>query len=307
MIPDPFPDHDGGLWQPVRGKTVASWPAGHFAENLAVSGVGDVYVSLHSHNRIECYRPAPDVLTTFTTLPAPVAGLAFDRFGTLWATGGHVGQSPGHVWHIRPDGSFENWVEIEDALFLNGCTPQIDGRSLLVCESITGRILRVDMQERAWHPWIIDERLRPASPDLPGANGIKLLDKHAFISVTDSNRVFRAAIETDGSAGKLSLHAEHLRADDFAFSASGSLFIATHTVQTVMRLAANGERTTIAGPGEGAVGSTACAFGRTNKDANALYATTCGGIYLPYQGVPQAAKLLRLEVDEPGTPLLPLE
>jgi len=46
-----------------------------------------------------------------------------------------------------------------------------------------------------------------------------------------------------------------------AFGASGSLYIATHPEQTV-RLDAAGNRTTIAGPKQGAVGTTACAFGR---------------------------------------------
>jgi sugar lactone lactonase YvrE len=301
--PEPFPGHDGGKWRPAPTEIAASWPAGHLAENLAVSEAGDVFVSLHSHSRIERYQVTSSTLSLFAQLPAPVAGLAFDRTGVLWATGGHIGQPPGYVWRVQPDGTFDSWVEIPDTPFMNGCALHSDGRSLLICESLTGRILKAALDVRSWQSWVIDDQLRPTNPQMPGANGIKLFDNRVYFSVTDSNRIFRVAVEPDGSAGPLSVYAENLRADDFAFSASGSLYIATHPAQTVMRLESNGKRTTLAGPTEGAVGSTACAFGRATGDRATLYVSTCGGIYAPYRGVLQEAKLLRLQVSENGAPV----
>jgi len=47
-----------------------------------------------------------------------------------------------------------------------------------------------------------------------------------------------------------------IRAALFAFGASSSLYIATHPEQTVFRLDAAGNRTTVAGPEQGAVGTT---------------------------------------------------
>jgi hypothetical protein len=91
-----------------------------------------------------------------------------------------------------------------------------------------------------------------------------------------------------------------LLGDDFAPSASGSFYIATHVAQTVVRIDAAGNRTTIAGPKEGAVGATACAFGRAPDDQNALYVTTNGGLIVPFEGRIQDAKLLRLDVGEGG-------
>ena len=55
--PDPFPGHDGGRFAPVASEIMCSWPQGHFAENLAVDPAGAVYVSLHSHNRIDRFDP----------------------------------------------------------------------------------------------------------------------------------------------------------------------------------------------------------------------------------------------------------
>jgi sugar lactone lactonase YvrE len=112
--------------------------------------------------------------------------------------------------------------------------------------------------------------------------------------------MMRASIGADGAPGALEVVAENLRGDDFAFATSGALYVATHPAHTVLRLAPDGSRTTIAGPAEGAVGSTACAFGRAAGDEKALYVTTSGGLWTPYRGQVQEAKLVRLEVGEAG-------
>jgi len=301
--PDAFPGHDGGHWAPVASEVVASWPKGHFAENLAVDATGVVYVSLHSHNRIDRFNPKTGKVEEFVRLTAPAAGLAFDAVGALWVTGGATGQTPGYIWRIR-SGQPELWVEIPDALFMNGCTPHLDGRTLLVCESVTGRILAIDQKEKRWSVWLEDDRLRPKAPRKPGANGIKLRDGWAWISVTDHDRMVRSKVTADGSAGPIEVVAEELHTDDFAFSESGTAYIATHPAQTVMRFHPDGRRETIAGPDEGAVGSTACAFGRGEEDRKSLYVTTTGGLLYPYRGEIQDAKLLRLNVGEGGRALL---
>ena len=301
--PDTFPGHDGGRWTPVASEVVASWSRGHFAENLAIDTAGVVYVSLHSHHRIDRFDPTTRQVEEFAHVTAPTAGLAFDAAGSLWVTGGAVGQTPGYIWRIR-SGQPETWLEIPDAVFMNGCTPHPDSRTLLVCESLTGRILAIDQKEKRWSVWLKDDRLRPKSTQMPGANGIKLHDRWAWISITDHDRVVRSQIAADGSAGPMEVVAERLRADDFAFGESGATYIATHAAQTVLRLHPNGARETIAGPHEGAVGSTACAFGRRPEDRKALYVTTTGGLWSPYRGEIEDAKLLRLTVGERGRPLL---
>jgi len=92
--PEPFPGHDGGRWAPVPCEIVASWPHGHFAENVAVDANGAVYVSLHSHNRVDRFDPRTRQVEPFARLPGAAAGLAFDAAGALWVTGGTVGQAP---------------------------------------------------------------------------------------------------------------------------------------------------------------------------------------------------------------------
>jgi sugar lactone lactonase YvrE len=294
--PFAFPGHDGGIFAPVPCRTVASWPAGHFAENLAVTSAGAVFVSLHSHQRIDRYDPATGEVTIWANLPTPVAGLAIDASDTLWVTGGVLGLAPGRIWRIDPTGAVQDWLDIPDAVFLNGATLHPDGRHLMVAESITGRILAIDMQTPAVTTWLADDRLRPISEGIPGANGVKFFGGHVHMSVTGSDTLLRAPVGADGACGHADIWATHLRADDFAFDAAGAAYIATHPAHSVLRLAPDGARTTIAGPEEGAVGSTAVAFGRAPGDEAAIYVTTTGGLWSPYKGEVQPAKLLRLDI-----------
>src|SRR5690348_1740537 len=145
--PEAFPGHDAGRWAPVAAKVVATWPVGSFAENVAVDGDGLVFVTLHSHDRIERYDPRTGRSETFARLPAPATGLAFSADGTLWVTGGAVGTPPGYLWRVDRSGDARVWVEIPDAVFMNGCTLHPDGQTLLACESVTGRILRIDLRQ----------------------------------------------------------------------------------------------------------------------------------------------------------------
>jgi len=296
QAPESFPGHDPGVFTPVACKVVAAWPVGHFAENLAVAADGSVLVSLHSHSRIDRYDPATGEVREWATLPAPVAGLALDPGGTLWATGGELGKAPGFIWRIDASGKVALWTSIADAVFLNGATLHPDGKRLLVAESITGRILAIDIHTPCAATWVADERLKPVSEGIPGANGVKFRHGHVHVSVTGSNLLLRAPIGADGACGHLETWAENLRADDFCFDADGAAYIATHPANSVLRLAADGSRTTLAGPEAGAVGSTATAFGRAPGDTTGLYVTTTGGLWSPYQGAPQPAKLLRLEI-----------
>jgi sugar lactone lactonase YvrE len=90
--------------------------------------------------------------------------------------------------------------------------------------------------------------------------------------------------------------AEHLRADDFAVDPEGTLYLATHRMNSVVRLSRDGKRVTIGGPEQGLVGATAAAFGRTGDDADTLYVVTNGGRHALYEGHMQDAKLVAIDV-----------
>src|SRR6266852_5202628 len=108
---------------------------------MAIVGGGVIIKSQYSHNRVDRYDPVSGAVTPFADLPAPPMGLAFDADGSLWATGGTFRKGPGYIWKIAAGGSVQHWTDLPDAIFINGCTLHPNGHTLLVCESLTGRIL----------------------------------------------------------------------------------------------------------------------------------------------------------------------
>ena len=114
--------------------------------------------------------------------------------------------------------------------------------------------------------------------------------------------IVRVPLDRDGAPGAAEVVAERLRADDFAIAADGSLVIATHPAHSLVRLAPDGARTTLAAAGQGMVGATAAAFGRTEADRRSIYVTTTGGTMTLPEDRLEPAKLVR--VDLAGTGLV---
>jgi sugar lactone lactonase YvrE len=302
---DYYPDHDGGKFAPILTTTVATWRAPAFLENLAVDAEGAAFVTVYSHYRVDRYDSATGATATFAEVPAPPMGLAFDAGGVLWLTGGTLFEKPGFIWRVERSGAVRQWCELPEATFMNGCTMHPNGRTLLACESSSGHILAIDLDQPGRRSvWLQGDRLRPVVPKWPGANGIKIREGSAWISVSGRRLLVRVPIQPDGSAGAIEIAAGGLCADDFALGMSGSLYITTHPEHTLVRLDPSGARATLAGPEQGMIGSTACAFGRAPGDEKALYVTTDGGFLIPHESGIQVAKLVRMEIGESGWPLL---
>jgi sugar lactone lactonase YvrE len=301
-------NHDGGTAAFIPHRAIASWPKGTFAENLVVDADGQIIVTLHNKCQVTRVDPLRGTVTPIATFASGVAGLALGRDGAIYVSGGVLGQPPGKIWRISPDGTTQEIASINDAVFLNGMTVHPDGQRLLVAESMTGRIFAVATESGAVDLWLADDRLKPI-PDVmvPGANGIKLFAGHAYISSTAHDRLYRGAIKADGSIGALSLFADNLRADDFAFDVNGSLYVATHPANSLVRLSQNGERVTLSDLSQGVVCPTAVAFGRTSEDEHCIYVTTTGGVMQRDENQIEEARLLRLDVGSKGLPLQALQ
>jgi len=292
-------DHDGGAFEPLPSRILATWAPGTSLENIAIRNDGIIAVSIGSEGEIDEIDPADWKKRRLAKLPVPIAGIAYDAFKNLWVAAGRPHQPPGMIWRVSRDGELVLWSGIEDAELLNGMCVTADGQGLLVAESFTGRIHWASMAETVTRVWLVEEALKPASPGTrtPGANGIRLWQDKAFVSVSDRNELFEIGLSEKGEAGPMRAIAEHLRADDFAIDSEGNFFLCTHQLNTVVRLSHDGkQRVTIGGPEQGLVGATAAAFGRGGDDANTLYVITNGGLHQLYEGHMQEAKLVAIDV-----------
>ena len=57
--------HDGGDLSPLPFRIVASWAAPTFLENVAVASDGSIFVTVHSHNRIDRFDPKTGATSVF--------------------------------------------------------------------------------------------------------------------------------------------------------------------------------------------------------------------------------------------------
>lgn len=295
-------EHDGGDAEYASTRIVATWPKGSFAENVAVDREGRLFVSLHTDRAVVCVDARTGRVTPFATFDTPVAGLAFARDGTLIVSGGSLGSKPGVIWSVTAHGSVCRVADIPEAAFLNGVTPL--GDRFLVVDSLAGVVYAVDPRDGAVTSWLADPALAATDASgTPGANGIKLFGGEAYISVTCADRILRVPVSGE-AAGRAETHAERLRADDFAIGTDGSFFIATHPARSLMRLAPDGTRTTLASAEHGMMGATAVAFGRTPQDRTSVYVTTTGGTMTVPPDDVEEAKLVRVDVGVDGAPLI---
>ena len=302
-LPTELPAADEPALRAVPAEVVHEWPVGTFVENLAVLADGALAVSVHTENQVQRLDPGGRA-DTLVELPVPPAGLVARRGGGVYVAGGEPGSPPGRVWRVEADGTAEVAVEVPGALFLNGLTP-LDATSLLAADGIGWCLWRLDLTTGTARRWIVHERLAKVTsfPLMPGANGLKLHGGHAWVTNTDRAELLRIPVRPDGSAGDLEVVAERLRGDDLAFAADGTAYITTHIENSLIRVTPDGDRTAIAGPDQHMPGSTAAAFGSDRGWPTGLYVTTTGGLLRPYQGRARTAKLVRLQVAAPASPI----
>lgn len=293
-------EHRDVALEPAPHRVVATWPVGTFIENISALADG---FALSIHNKRQLARVGLDgAHRVWADLPFSPAGSVAYRDGLL-VVGGDPGVGPHKIYAVSADGQVEERMAVPDTLFLNGFTPVSAGRALTV-DSFKGQVIEIDVARWTSRVVLADERLAKGSDDpvLPGVNGIKAGDGCLYLTNTDRALVLRADLTGSGEITGLTVIAEALRGDDLAVDAAGRLYVTNHIHNTLIRIDQNGAgRVAIAGPVQGMAGSTACAF--HPADPGALYVTTTGGVIMPLDGVPQEAKLVRLDVGAGGRPL----
>jgi sugar lactone lactonase YvrE len=279
--------------QSLGASPIATYPPGTILENIAISATGDLFVTDVGSGTI--FRISPGWSTAvFAQAPVALAGVAFDTDGTLVAAG------ESSFYRFAADGTPTLVADIPGAGFLNGVTLLSPGK-FLVADDTADLVWQVNLSTGSASPWLTSSLLVPTDSTLPiGPNGVKLFGGSAYISVTGSGTILRVPIASDGSAGSPQVYASSLQVDDFAFGSDGSIFVATQTGNSVIRIRPNGTRTTIATEADGLLGDAALAFGRTAVDSKDIYVVNNGGAFSGDPNGPQAATVVRLATDTTG-------
>ena len=289
--------HDPGRLRPVAAQVVAEWAPGTFLEGLAGRPDGSWLVSVPSHNRVDLVRPdgRRDV---FADLPDRGIGIVADGDGAFVI----VGSLRERNWRlVRVDhGASRTVCPLPQLTFGNGLAAA--GGRLLATDSEQGLVLAVDPVGGTSSIWLRHELLTGFTADvpLPGANGIAVRDGAVYVTNTGQALLLRCPLHSADPAAELETVATRLVADGVDLGADGLVYLATHFLDSVVRLDLNGSRTTIAGPEQGIVGSTTVAVDPYDPTA-LLVATTGGmkGVTGPGDG---PARLVRLRLDQPLDP-----
>lgn len=283
----------------VPDQIVASFPANTFLENLAIAPDGTLFVTNHEVGEILQITPEGDT-SIFAKNDGKVTGIAFAPDGGLILTGWNA-EGLSIILYAAPDGAIELLATLPEAMFLNGITP-LSPDLYVTADSYRGCIWQFDRTTGQVSIWLEHDLLARSNPDnpFPAANGIKRFGDTLYVSNTEKMLLLKISIDENNLPGEPTVFVAPTNIDDFAFDREGNLYAATHVYNSVLKITPAGETTVIAQAEQGAIGSTAVAFGRQPGDTSSIYITTNGGMFLPPPGGVVPANVARLEVGQPG-------
>ena len=290
----------------VPARVIAEFPVNTFLENIAIAPQGDIFVTSYEEGKIYRLTPSGDQ-SDFAKIDETIAGIAVDRDSNLLVVSS-IGSKTLAVFRINQNSTVETLVTLPDAIFLNGMT-NLTGDRYLIADSYKGAIWEVDAIAKTACIWLQHEMLTPSDSHnpTPGVNGLKIYRNTLYASNTQRQQLLRIPLSSDYAPDTPEVFLTNVNLDDFAFDSHGNLYGTTHVYNSVVRIAPDGQVTTIAKAEQGMTGSTALAFGRTLSDNTAVYVTTNGGMSLPPETGVAPAKVVRLEVGVAGLTVKPSE
>jgi hypothetical protein len=281
--------HEEAPFEPAPFEIRGEWDPGTFIENLAPAPYGGWFVTVPSHHRVDRVEPS-GAHRVFADVPDSPTGIVSTREAALVLTG-TIGENNWQVVGFDARGTVREAHALPELRFGNGM--ERAGEKLLIADSVQGLILSLDPRDGSRHPVIQHDLLTGPSPDvpIPGANGVALHNGSVYVSNTGRGLLLRVPLN---GAPEPEIVAEHLVADDLDIDQDGRVYLATHYLNSVLRLDPDGTRTNIAGPDQGIVGSTSVLIDR--RASGALYATTTGGMLGLDQNDGTPARLVRITI-----------
>jgi len=220
-----------------RIKVLASYPIGSFLENLEVLADGRILITNYFGKSIEL-TTADGKQEAFSNLSAFPLSIISDGDGYIVAAQGKnfIGGDPTFVQTnqflmLDKSGKEIGKIAAPEALFLNGMVRLANG-DLLVADSVSAAILKVDVKAQKVTPWLKNDALAlipGQNPYRPGVNGLKLHSKGLLVSNTSKASLFLIKIDKDGNPfGEPEKFADTGIIDDFWVNDDDSVVYTTH-------------------------------------------------------------------------------
>jgi sugar lactone lactonase YvrE len=234
--------------------------AGEMPENIVVLADGTICATLLLAGSVWLSGGEPE-----RVVPEPadaiVVGLASDAEGRLYAAVRSATDTVAGIWRREAPRRWVRFAAAETRAGLNGITFAEDG-TLFAADSVHGEILCCAPGDDTLRLWLAHEGLTPTSPDdavsSTGVNGLKVWDGALWATNTAQGAVLRIAM--DGRhPGEVTQVYAGIPADDFAFDTSGTLYLAVHPRDTVVRITPDGAKTVLATEADGLDGPSAIA------------------------------------------------
>jgi hemoglobin len=277
----------------LNSMVFSIFPPNTFLENIAIDEHGSLYVTSLLEGII--YRLGQNgLIEPHARIDGKVAGILYLGNSEFLVNGWDANGIP-TLYNLKDNTTHQP----KNAQFLNGMTA-LDDNTILICDSLTGRIIKYNRKENTSDTWLEHDLLAKANPatEMPAANGIRIAQNAVYVSNTDKRLFIRIPLENE-KPGEPEIFLENILLDDFAFDPEGNCYAATHVHNSVIKISPQKHITTIAGEADGLAGSTAVAFGTTTADNYCIYVTTNGGMTLPPEGGIQNARIVKLPVRIP--------
>ena len=166
---------------------------------------------------------------------------------------------------------------ITEANNLNGLAV-FDSSSVLVADAGKGVVYKFDVNTGAYAVVLQDATMAPSGSIPFGIDGIKYRNGTVWYTNIFKNSFHKITVDpvTAKPSGAVTTLWTNLMGDDLCFGPNGKIYVATNSKNSLVEVdPAVGKPTSV-----GTVtGSTSCAFGRTEKDANVAYVGGGQGVF----------------------------
>lgn len=234
-------------------ETVATFEAGASVQAIDRAADGSLYLTDYAHDKLLKVEATGHLSSFVEGLPVHPQGILVTATGflvtglvnrpsgdpTLTLTQRFQGLD-GRLLVLDRRGAVIRGIPIGADTFPNGMT-RLDRRRILIADSLAGKIWVVDPDSGSVDTWM-DDPLLKASPDFPGANGVKLYNGWVYVTNTTQGKLVRARLDHDGHPESAQAYAAAPGADELAISKTGTVYVAAHA--RTLRISSQGVTST---------------------------------------------------------------